>query len=383
MRAVVLSNDRNIEFLNENFINAWVSNVELERTPNKQAYMALRRQQGFKPFDKMNPLVQAIMKGWKKHSPSDSLIISTELEVMGRQPVNELISGNMSRRYLMFLKASLDGKYPGLRENAPAPQPTDWEKLHESDNVMVDDLKAVLTDEKPQQEILSIFRTPEPGFQDYTVVEIDVTAFENGGWLTIDIWVGDGEASGSFDLFDGNSELPTEGIPNPLASAWDIPPGNVDIIDHYFDQGQIFKLGATGNWFSEKGSTNGFLLKISVETGQKPEPRKVLPTHSYQSPEDLMNAFVKAFKDLDSEAMRSMLTGRAIETFGIEDVPEDARTQFRQMLNQMEIVSSQYVDDEFHFLLRLPVASPPEMSFKMRKMEDKWLIYDVLPFEGD
>ena len=89
----------------------------------------------------------------------------------------------------------------------------------------------------------------------------------------------------------------------------------------------------------------------------------MLPTHSYQSPEDLMNAFVKAFKDLDSEAMHSMLTGRAIETFGIEDVPEDARTQFRQMLNQMEIVSSQYVDDEFHFLLRIPVASPPEMSF--------------------
>ena len=383
MRAVVLSNDQNIEFLNENFINTWVSNVELERTPNKQAYMALRRQQGFKPFDKTNPLVQAIMKGWKKHSPSDSLIISTELEVMGRQPVNELISGNMSRRYLMFLKASLDGKYPGLRENAPAPQSTNWEALLESDNVMVDNLKAVLTDEKPQQEILSIFRTPEPGFQDYTVVEIDVTAFENGGWLTIDIWVGDGEASGSFDLFDGDSELPTEGIPNALASAWDIPPGDVDIIDHYFDRGQVFKLGATGNWFSEKGSTNGFLLKISVETGQKPEPRKVLPTHSYQSPEDLMNAFVKAFKDLDSEAMHSMLTGRAIETFGIEDVPEAARTQFRQMLNQMEIVSSQYVDDEFHFLLRLPVASPPEMSFKVRKVEDTWLIYDVVPFEGD
>ena len=183
---------------------------------------------------------------------------------MGRQPVNEL-SGDRIQRYLMFLKASLDGKYPGLREIASAPQLNGWETLLESDDAMIDDLKVVLNDEKPKQEIRNIFRTPEPGYQDYTVVEIDVTAFENGGWLTIDVWIGDGEASGSFDLFDGDSELPTEGVPHALTSAWDIPPGNVGIIEHYFNRGQVFKFGATGNWFSEKGNINAFLLKISVD----------------------------------------------------------------------------------------------------------------------
>ena len=106
------------EFLNENFINTWVSNVELERTPNQQVFMALRRQQGFKPFDKRHPFAQAIMKGWKKRSPVDALVISPELELMGRQPVNELFSsGDIFQNYLAFLQDSLAGKRPGFGEN--------------------------------------------------------------------------------------------------------------------------------------------------------------------------------------------------------------------------------------------------------------------------
>ena len=33
---------------------------------------------------------------------------------------------------------------------------------------------------------------------------------------------------------------------------------------YLFDRGQRSKLGATGNWFSEKGNINAFLAKISV-----------------------------------------------------------------------------------------------------------------------
>ena len=123
----------------------------------------------------------------------------------------------------------------------------------------------MLTNENSQQEILSIFRTPEYGHQDYTVVEIDTTAFENGGWLAIDIWVGDAEAAGSFDLFDADSELPTKGMPQALTSAWGISPGGAGTITYYFERGQVFKLGATGDWFSKKGSANAFLATISVE----------------------------------------------------------------------------------------------------------------------
>ncbi len=381
MRAVVLSDDRIIEFLNENFINIWVSNVELERTPNKRAYIAKRRQHGFKPFDRTHPLMQAIMKGWKAHSPSDSLVISSKLEVMGRQPVNELLSpGSLTQRYLMFLKRSLAGKLPGLGEDTPASQSTDWEAVLESGHVTTDALKIVLTAEDPEQEVLSTFRAPGQGYQDYTVVEIDATAFENGGWLTIDLWVGDAEAAGSFDLYQGDSILPTEGMPNgALTSAWDVPPEQGSVIEYYFDQGQVFKLGATGSWFSEKGSINGFLAKISVEPGTESgqEPEKVSSTHSYQSPEDLMNAFVKAFKNLDSEALHSMITGNAKESLEIDDVPEGMRAQISQMLSQMEVLSSEYVGDEFHFRLRVPMADREEATVKMRKIDGVWLVYDV------
>ena len=267
MRAVVLSDDRVIEFLNENFINTWVPNSELGRVPSLRNPIAKRREREGKTFDTSHALAQAIMKGWKEKSPADSLVISPEFELMGRQPVNDLLfSGDWVKRYMTFLKLSLDGKYYGLRENISPPEPSVWESLPESDNTIADHLKVGLTHENPEQEVLSTFRTPEYGYQDYTVVEIDATAFEKGGLLIIDIWVGDAEAAGSFDLFAGDSELPTKGAPrNALLSAWGISPQNGSVIEHYFYQGQVFKLGATGDWFSEKGSINGFLAKISVE----------------------------------------------------------------------------------------------------------------------
>ncbi len=114
-------------------------------------------------------------------------------------------------------------------------------------------------------EVLNVFRGPGDGYQDYTPTEIDATSYEQGGTLIIDIQVGEGEATGSFDLFDADVELPTEGYPDDaLASAWDIPPGDTGQIRHQFTHGQKFKLGATGNWFCEKGSTNAFLARISV-----------------------------------------------------------------------------------------------------------------------
>ena len=109
------------------------------------------------------------------------------------------------------------------------------------------------------------FRAPGKGYQDYTVVSVDTTAFEDGGVLIVDIRVGDAKASASFDLFDSDTELPTEGIPEALVSAWGIKPGNSGIIRHRFERGAVFKLGATGDWFSKKGNINAFEAKIAVE----------------------------------------------------------------------------------------------------------------------
>ena len=124
----------------------------------------------------------------------------------------------------------------------------------------------VLNDEKPSQDVLSIFQTPAAGTQDYTVIEIDTTAFKDGGMLTIDLWIGSAEAAGAFILFASDSELSTDSMPEVvLASASGIVPGKSGRITHRFEEGTRFKLGATGNAFSGKGKVNSFLAKISID----------------------------------------------------------------------------------------------------------------------
>ena len=248
--------------MNEKFINAWVLNSALDPSPRKKATMAQLREHGFKPFDRTRPLAQAIVKGWKEHSPADSLVLSPDLELMGRLPVNDRQPPyNGAKGYLLFLQESLDGKLPGLREDIP----TNWDLLLETaveSGAMVDDgLSVVLTREHAEKEILSVFRASETDAQNYTIVGIDATAFEDGGVLIIDVWVGASEVSGSFDLFAGDvTELVSD---NALASARDIPTNQREVVKYPFDQGRIFRLGAIGN-ASENGKINGFLAKISV-----------------------------------------------------------------------------------------------------------------------
>ena len=130
----------------------------------------------------------------------------------------------------------------------------------------LNELSLILNRTQPSQEILDTFRAPGDGYQDYTVVNIDTTAFEDGGTLIINIKVGNTDTSGSFDLFDGDANLPTEGYPDDaLKSAWEIEPGKTGTINHNFERGKAFKLGATGDWQSKKGSINAFQAKISVE----------------------------------------------------------------------------------------------------------------------
>ena len=364
--------------MNESFINAWVLNGELEPSPRKKASMALLREHNFKPLDETIPLAQAIKKGWKEHSPADSLVFSPDLELMGRLPVNDRHAPyNGAKGYLLFLQESLDGKLPGLREDAPIHWDTLLETAVESGAMVDDGLRVTLTDEHSEQEVLSVFRTSETDAHNYTVVEIDATAFEDGGVLVIDVWVGESEVSGSFDLFSGDA---TEFAPaNALVSARNIPTNQREVIKHSFDGSQFFKLGAIGN-SSENGKINGFLATISVE----PVPSKAPPTHLGQSAEDVMNTFVEAFRSLDAETMLSILTGDARETFGndFEDVPAHLRTQISQIFRHTEILSSEYVGDEFHFRLKVP-TEPPGVSVKMRKVEDIWRIYDIMPSDSN
>ena len=145
------------------------------------------------------------------------------------------------------------------------------------------------------------------------------------------------------------------------------------------------------------------------------------------SVEDVMYAYVEAFKNLDANAMRPLVTGTARELFEaselfegrapkietgkvrnetempdevVEEMAEAATRQLeqqlldpvRKMYSQTEVVSSGYVGDEFHFQLRKPALEIPEIPdvelnfssppsptdtfLKMRKENGAWLIYE-------
>ncbi len=247
MRAGVLSKDSIVEFLDEHFINTWVSNSELGRTRSLREPIAKKRECEGKPFDTTHPLAQAIMRGWKtgsqKGSPVDSYVVSPEFELMGKQQFSELERNNISpaKYYHTFLRGALEGKQPGLGN-------------------------IVLTREHLVEEVLDVFRTPTVGYLDYTVVVIDLTAFENGGTLTIDIKIGRDRGDGGFYLFgeDGELSIDEEEPKDALTGTWG-EPDDILQITHRFERGQRFKLGASGYWDEGEMCINAFLAKISVE----------------------------------------------------------------------------------------------------------------------
>ena len=184
---------------------------------------------------------------------------------MGSQDFNRLHGDSNDRGlsategYHLFLSEALEGKRPGLG-------------------------RIVLTPVCSSVEVMDTFQTSMVPHQDYTVLEIDTTAFEDSGTLTLDIGVGRGKAGGTFYLFDGNKNLPTEkapeGVPNSvwkcqhgeayvealgaLAIKWYIWPEKTGKITYPFDRGKLFRLCATGSVYSVKGSLNAFSVKISV-----------------------------------------------------------------------------------------------------------------------
>ena len=125
-----------------------------------------------------------------------------------------------------------------------------------------------------------------------------------------------------------------------------------------------------------------------------------------QSAEEMMDAYVEAFKNLDFEGMSLLMTGSAKEGMNkaaakgfplmtpeeTKDLPTEARQMVEQMmiefLSRVRVVNSEYVGDEFHFELGGPppeikipgiviseVRAPNEL-YKMRKEGGVWRIYE-------
>ena len=115
-----------------------------------------------------------------------------------------------------------------------------------------------LRDVTSRESRSGVLVAPGTGKQMYNVHEIDLTAFPDGGVLVIDIRMGDGESAGSFDLFPEGVPLPSASPEGSVARQYDVAPGESRTLVHQFTKGGTFRFGASGNWFSEQGTTNDF-----------------------------------------------------------------------------------------------------------------------------
>ena len=105
MRAVVLGDEDTIGYLNANFVNLWVLNLDLKRRRDAEG------------MDGVSPLERVIIGGWNKDSPVDCQVISSELKLLGSIPLNDFLDENVNNEaqgYREFLKHSLAETPPEL-----------------------------------------------------------------------------------------------------------------------------------------------------------------------------------------------------------------------------------------------------------------------------
>ena len=176
------------------------------------------------------------------------------------------------------------------------------------------------------------------------------------------------------------------------------------------------------NFFGQPDETD--MAQFATETESELDAERDFTTdisasseNTNQSAEDVMNAYVEAWRNDDFEAMRLLFaedvghsgldetTVVGVETVGGHsdgeqpDVEEQTR-QLEPLLGQLsrkrrsqaEVVSNEYVGDEFHFRFRTPASEIPDISdqgetvvfpseerlVKMRKEDGVWRIYDSM-----
>ena len=221
-----------------------------------------------------------------------------------------------------------------------------------------------------------------------------------------------------------DSTQDTENRDNQLQS----PPTEMEPVDDFWDQ-------------SEKMDTAQFATdsEFEIEADQSFfADSSTLLDDEGRSPEDVMYAYVEAYKNADFEALFPLVTGVARERaegalrilsgglaeellneiadnmpegmseemvdMGIQMMLEtmqdpEMQARTREVFSQAEVVSSEYVGDEFHFRLRIPMPEMPEIPeiprvpglelpempalpesieslVKMRRVDGAWQIYD-------
>ena len=178
MRAGPLSSPEVIKTLNEKFVNTWVLLRELPELIG-----------GAK-----GEVVSLVAQKMKHHYTDsvDILALTPDAEVIMHQPEMALPYRNQAQAYLTVLRHSVDA-FEGKRARVGNASKLDRNPISLGTALM---------------EILHVFNTSDTDTPDYTVIEIDTTPFERGA-LHIEIQVGAGEATGTFELFDADTEILT------------------------------------------------------------------------------------------------------------------------------------------------------------------------------
>ena len=102
MRAGVLGDQATIDFLNANFVNLYVLNLDLKRRRDAEG------------IDGVSPLERVIIGGWNEESPVDCQVISSELKLLGSLPLNDFLGAFSHTRpqdYRDYLSRSIAVSY--------------------------------------------------------------------------------------------------------------------------------------------------------------------------------------------------------------------------------------------------------------------------------
>ena len=184
---------------------------------------------------------------------------------------------------------------------------------------------------------------------------------------------------------DTTQDAKSGGVQPQIATAESA--ARTESIDDFFDQPDEVDMTylATETEF-ERDTEQDFTTDLSVSSDS-----------TSQSAEDVMHAYLGAYRNFDNDALESLMTEEHRHSYrdNASELPLEIVDKIAELMrernSQAEIESSKYVGDEFHFQLTAPALDrPPIVSdrgimvfigasyefIKMRKENGVWLIYD-------
>ena len=180
---------------------------------------------------------------------------------------------------------------------------------------------------------------------------------------------------------DVQSETDTSQLPTDAVSDRDSESGNTD--PSVASEGAGLSAEEVMNAYVEAFRNVDFEATLPFVTGTYREHIETsLPILGGEIPEEFVIETLNAIEDYMPEAMSEELVEEVTQSFlkGREamQAPEE-QARAREKFSQIEIVSSEHVGNEFHFRLEAPTSDSPGntgLILKMRIVDGEWRIYD-------